>query len=92
MISQFCDITCDIILTQGSRCILANKGGLDHALTYTAIDIRVRPQGCRPLADDSELRVTEAGRLDSERVTVRSGMDQPASEYRTSGFLPPTMS
>ena len=65
------------------------KWGVDHALTHTASDIRVRPQGCRPLAAaaDSELRVTEAGRFDSERVTVESGMDhrdwQPASEYWT---------
>ena len=50
---------------------------------HTASDIRVRPQGCRPLAAYSELRVTEAGRFDSERVMVGSGMDQPASEYWT---------
>ena len=58
-------------------------GEWDHALTHTASDIQVRLQGCRPLAADSELQVTEAGQFDSERVTVGSGMDKPASEYWT---------
>ena len=46
------------------------KGGLgggewDYALTRTASDIRVRPQGCRPLAADApaELRVRLAADL-----------------------------